>query len=122
MAKVFAMHTIMLYPTIKEQDFEKFVTEEAYPFFKSVEAETGWKFHLLKGHAGDRAGKYAVLWEIASLETLLRWYTPPGVPTEEVKQFQESHPELAELSEKWLTFTPHLMGQSTVWTDYVVVE
>ena len=120
MAKVFGIHMITLRPGVDEQEFEKFVAEEMYPLYGSI-GPSGWEFYLLKGDTGDREGKYLWLWEIESLEALRRIYPSPNELSEEGQQWFESHPELAEILEKWSTFSPSVPGENTIYTDYVVV-
>jgi hypothetical protein len=117
MAKVFGIHLIRLHAGVNEEDFEKFVKEEIYPY-----ALPGWKGYLLKGHYGDRAGQYLWVWEIESLEALTRYYPAQDTPSEELNQYFEAHPEIQGIVEKWYTFSPTLFGTNTMYTDYVVIE
>jgi hypothetical protein len=115
MAKVYGTHMLRLHSHVKEEDFEKFVTEELYrlPRFE------GWDFYLLKGIRGEREGRYLLMFEIESLEALNRYYPPPGHSSEEADEWFDSHPEVAEAwFEKLPTFAA---GLSVIRTEYLVV-
>jgi len=118
MAKVFGMHMITLRPGVKEEDFEKFVTEEMYP----LPTFEGVKNYLLKGDRGDREGKYLVMSEFESVEARDRMVPSPDQPSEEAQKFQEAHAaEFEKVLEKWATFSASIFGENTIYTDYVVV-
>ena len=64
MGKVFGIHDIELHPGVDEKSFVRFYNQE----LDKAYAGLGWKLILLKGDRGQRTGKYAVLFEIASRE------------------------------------------------------
>jgi hypothetical protein len=82
MAKVFGVHTIELRPGADEQEFKKLIREQLFP----AGARLGWKGYILKGDRGERVGKYAVIWEIQSMEQRDRFYPALDQPTEEAKR------------------------------------
>ncbi len=109
MARVFGFHEIRLRPEVKEADFERFIVERYAPGW----AQIGWKLTLLKGFRGDRPGRYAVLFEIDSRDTLVRYEPVVGTWTEEGQAFLK---KAAPLLEEW--------GESvggTLFTDYAEV-
>jgi hypothetical protein len=110
MAKVVAIHEIELHPGVKEEDYERFFTEEFAPAYSAV---PGWKITLLKGDRGARAGKYVVTVEIESVETRDRHYPAPDQPSEELQRYTH---DLTPLFEKAGTYA---VVSST--TDYVAV-
>jgi hypothetical protein len=122
MAKVFGMHMIVLNPGVSEEEFEKFATE-AVPKMPLWE---GWKSYLLKGDRGDREGKYLWLIEIDSVEARDRIMPSHNVASEEAQQrgealSAEEKQQQQEMAEKLATFTPSIVGENTVYTDYVVI-
>ncbi len=109
MSKVFAMHVGVLNPGIKEEDYEKFLTEELYPAWQLP----GVEVYVLKGDRGDKKGKYMLMFEFDSVETRDRYF-PGGQQSEEFRQFMDS---IGAVVRKWGTFG-YLPGEHT---DYVVV-
>ncbi len=64
MAKVFGVTPMELRPGVSGEDFAKFWIEEYAP----LGLRLGWTSHVLKADRGERAGKYAVIWEQPSVE------------------------------------------------------
>jgi hypothetical protein len=60
MARVFGVHQVALNLGVREEDFERFLTEELYPQLHILE-EVGVQFYVLKGLRGDRAGRYLAI-------------------------------------------------------------
>jgi hypothetical protein len=115
MGKLYGIHEIELQPGVSEEAFANFINQE----FNEAYAWTGWKTILLKGDRGERAGKYAILFKIESLEardSILR--------SEESKRWFEEHKELADnLSKKLTSFTPTDLGEEApFYTDYVELD
>jgi hypothetical protein len=122
MAKVFGMHMIMLNPGVSEEEFEKYMAE----IVPKIPQYEGWKSYLLKGDRGDREGKYLWLIEIPSVESRDRFSPSHNVASEEAQRLSESLSEEAkkwqqQTLEKYATFTPSIVGENTVYTDYVVI-
>src|SRR5262245_32777538 len=82
MAKVFGIHEIELRPGVKEEDFERFIAEEAMhlPPFQ------GWTFSFAKADRGVRTGKYAVIFEIESVAARNRYAPESDTGSEEAQQ------------------------------------
>jgi hypothetical protein len=119
MAKVFSIHEIELHPGVDERDFERFFLEEV----ADVPIYPGWKAYLARSDRGSRAGKYAVIIEMESVEDRDRFYPSAYEESEEGKRFdREQTPEVGQIWSKWKTFATTTPGESTVHTDYVVVE
>ena len=79
MAKVFGVTPIELRPGVSGEDFVKFWIEEYAPLGVRV----GWTSHVLKADRGERAGKYAVIWELPSVESRYRVCPARGQISEE---------------------------------------
>jgi hypothetical protein len=109
MAKVFGIHEVRLRPEVSEADFERFINERYTPAWGKI----GWKIYLLKGFRGDRPSKYTVLFEIDSMETLVRYEPAIGTWTKEGQAFLK---EVAGLLEEWGQY----VGGS-MFTDYAEV-
>jgi hypothetical protein len=82
MAKVFGVTPLELHPGVSGKDFEKFWMEEYAP----LGLRLGWISHVLKADRGERTGKYAVIWEIASVEERDRYVSASGQLTKEGSQ------------------------------------
>jgi hypothetical protein len=78
MAKVFIIIPLELLPGIKGEDFVKFWLEE----FAPMGQKQGWTTHVLKADRGERVGKYAVIWEVPSVESRDRIVTSEGLTAE----------------------------------------
>jgi hypothetical protein len=112
MAKVFGIHEIELRPGVTAEEFERFVTEE----IAQLSPFSGWKWYLAKADRGAHAGKYALIFEIESVEARNR-YAPESGEFEEAERALAPH---AGVFEQWgkLSTVP---GIDTVFTDYVVL-
>ncbi len=111
MAKVFSVATLELRPGVRGEDFERFWIEQYAP----MGTKLGWTAYIAKGDRGERAGKYAVIWEIPSVETRDRFAPADGVFTQELHDrlgpdFERLDKQLDTFIEGW----PH--------TDYVEIE
>jgi len=112
MARLVCIHEIELANGADAVEFERLFTEAV----KQPEIP-GWKSRLLKGDRGERAGKYAVLFEIESPETRDRYYPSEDQESEELNRFDAENPAAAEA---WQRVQASFAG-STVVTDYLVV-
>jgi hypothetical protein len=65
MAKIYGITPIELREGVEGEDFEQFWLYEYGPQGKVL----GWTPHLPKADRGERAGKYAVIWELPSVES-----------------------------------------------------
>ncbi len=108
MAKVFGITPVELREGVKGEDFEKFWLDEYGPQGRVL----GWTSHLLKADRGERAGKYAVMWELPSVESRDRIAPEPGRISEEGLRLLG--PNFPKMNEKLDTFV-------AAWpdTDYV---
>lgn len=110
MAKIFDVVTLELRPGVDEKEFVKFFNEQYAP----LALRLGFKGYVLKADRGERAGKFAVIWEFPSVEQ--RNHLMP----EQKDQFTEEAlrllgPEFDELNNKLDTFVPDWPS-----TDYIV--
>ena len=112
MAKVFGITEIELRPGVTEEEFERFFSEE----IAHLSLFQGWSAYLAKADRGARAGKYAVIFEIESVEARNRYAPESGVSEEA----QRALAPVAGVLEQWgkLATVP---GTDAVFTDYVVL-
>ena len=80
MAKVLGLNTFELCSGVNGEDLERFWLEEFAP---PCEEKLGWVSHLLKADKGERAGRYAVIWEAPSVASRDRYTLPTGGISEE---------------------------------------
>jgi hypothetical protein len=108
MAKVFGFTPLELRPDVNEQEFIKFFAEQYAP----LGARLGWIGYVLKADRGERAGKFAAIWEIPSVEQRDRFVPAPDQITEEGLRLLG--PEFDEANKKLDTY---VMGWP--FTDYI---
>ena len=108
MAKIFGVTPIELREGIKGEDFEKFWLNEYGPQGQLL----GWTSHLLKADRGERPGKYAVIWELPSVESRDRIVPESGTISEEgLRLLGPNFPKLNEKLDTFVTGWP--------FTDYI---
>jgi hypothetical protein len=107
-----------LRPGIQEAEFERFMRDK----FLKLAIFPGWKLSLLKGDKGERAGQYALLFEIDSVQARDR-YSPEGDQTAAEAEFRTF---VAQQPATWQpiwdelgTYITTQPGIDTVYTDYV---
>jgi hypothetical protein len=114
MGKVYGIHEIELHLGVSEEAFANFLNQE----YNQAFAWLGWKMALLKGDRGERAGKYAILFEIESLETRNRFDGSQG--NEEWNHWYAEHKELADnLEKKFASFCVTNLAKDQAYTDYL---
>lgn len=111
MAKVFGVTPLELKPGVNEADFVRFWIEEYAP----LGARLGWIGHVAKADRGERAGKYAVIWEVESVESRNRYIPVPGEFSQEMRDLLE--PDFTRLGEKLSMYI-----EGWPFTDYIVLE
>jgi hypothetical protein len=111
MAKVFGVTPIELRPGVSGEDFVRFWIEEYAP----LGVRLGWISHVLKADRGERAGKYAVIWELPSVESRDRVIPVPGGPISE-EALRLLGPDWDKLNEMLSSFVSGLP-----FTDYVEI-
>lgn len=102
MAKVYGVTPIELREGVNGKDFETFWLNEFAPFGRKL----GWTSHLLKADRGERAGKYAVIWELPSVESRDRHCPAPDQVAEDTlkllgPEFQTANEKLDTLVTGW---------------------
>ena len=112
MAKVFSIHEIELHPGVDPVEFERFVTESAYPDMP------GTKTYYLKGYRGQRNGKYAIMAETESIERFLQIFPTEAWFSEEARQYFESE----ALKRHFARWGELGSGPGAAYTDYVVIK
>ncbi len=112
MARLVCIHEIELTDGADAVEFERLCAEGA----RQVEL-AGWKTRLLRGDRGERAGKYAILYEIDSPEARDRYFPADGQRSEDLDRFEAEHPAAAEI---WQRLRGLVTG-GEVYTDYLVV-
>ena len=110
MAKVFGVTPLELRAGVNAEDFVRFWIEE----YALLGVRLGWTSHVLKADRGERAGKYAVIWELPSVESRDRVISADGPISEEGLRLLG--PDWDKLKERLNTFI-------TGWpyTDYVEI-
>jgi hypothetical protein len=112
MARLLCIHEIELANGTDAVEFERLFTEGA-----TQPELVGWKTRLLRGDRGERAGKYAILYEIESPEARDRYFPAEDQESEDLNRFAAEHPAAAEF---WQRLQALLTGSEVV-TDYLVV-
>jgi hypothetical protein len=112
MARLVCIHEIELANGTDAVEFERLFTEGA-----TQPELAGWKTRLLRGDRGERAGKYAILYEIESPEARDRYFPAEDQESEDLNRFVAEHPAEAEF---WQRLQALLTGREVV-TDYLVV-
>src|SRR3954453_1395775 len=112
MAKVFSIHEIELHPGVDPAEFERFVEDSSYPDMP------GTRTHYLKGYRGERAGKFALLLEIVSIERLVQLYPAEAPSSEEARQYFESE----ALQKHFARWDQLAEPPGAVFTDYAVIK
>jgi hypothetical protein len=126
MAKVFGIHLLRLREGVDPEEFEQFARRWfSDPDLRAYYDGIGWKAHLVKGLRGDRAGGYAMLIEIESVEALERIMPTPEKSSGQSEKYMADHPETAkksaQYSEEFAKYSACKLGENTIFTDYVVV-
>lgn len=115
MGKIYGIHEIKVHPGIDEDSFIRFFNQEMIPFYENSD----WKLTLLKGNRGQRNGRYAVLYEVASREARDRDAPIPNQLSEADKRWYEENKEQADdLAAKWAAFSPTDLATHLEYTDY----
>ena len=112
MARLVCIHEIEFAEGADAVEFERLFTEGA-----TLPELAGWKTRLLRGDRGERAGKYAILFEIESPEARDRYFPAEDQESEDLNRFDAEHPAAAEV---WQRLQAFLTGSEVV-TDYLVV-
>jgi hypothetical protein len=112
MARLVCIHEIELADGANAAEFERLFQESAaHPELP------GWKTRLLRGDRGERAGKYAILFEIESPEARDRYFPADGQESDALDRFEAEDPAAAET---WRRVQASTTGNNVV-TDYLVV-
>ena len=117
MTKVIAIHEIELRPGVTAEEFERFLTTEYLPGVAPL--PDGWSVVYLRGDRGERAGKFAVLFEVGSVAKRDRYFPADGKPSAEVQQWRRQWTSAqVALEDKW-----HALAAETgeIFTDYAVI-
>ena len=115
-ARILGTHYLALKPGVQPQTFERFIADNAgrivdYP---------GWKFHLLKGHSGNRLDGYVVMMEIESEAALNVFYPQPDIATDSAADFARAHRDTKQMYEEWKQLAS-FSGSPQLYTDYIAV-
>lgn len=78
---------------ITRQAFETFVQSKGV----HIPCYPGWRWTLLRGLRGERAGQYLMLFEIENAQMRDRYVAADGNQTEQAREFWALHPEAAAL-------------------------
>ena len=110
MAKVFEFALFELRPGVNEQEFIRFFNEQ----YAACGARLGAKGYILKADRGERAGKFAIVWEWPSVEQL-HHFMPEDIGGFTEEGLRLLGPGFDELNKKLDTYTP-----DWPFTDYIV--
>ncbi len=113
MARLVSIHEIELIDGADAVEFERLVAEGA------PQLPVGWNSRLLRGDRGERAGKYAILYEIESPEARDRYFPADGQRSEDLNRFEAEHPAAAAAQQRLQAHLTRSLGE--VFTDYLVV-
>ena len=117
MAKVFSTHELELRPGVTAEEFERFLTTEYMAGAAPLSA--GWSVAYMKGNRGERAGKYAVVYEVASVEERDRYFPQAGEPSAEYEQWSQQRTADQQAIEEKLNSLA--TGHGKIFTDYTVI-
>ncbi len=118
MAKLFGIHELELRPGISPEAFEQFVVDE----LSHLLTREGQVTYVLKGERGERAGKYAFVFEYESVEQRNRDSPGPNQDSEELVEWLQAHyAEVGALFERLSTFVEPDWDIGHHYTDYVVI-
>jgi hypothetical protein len=117
MSKILGIHQILVHPGTNLDGFRQFIKNELSQMYEP------WKITLLKGDRGEKVGKYAIMFEIGSIEDRSRLSPAPHTSSEEDKKWKADHRDLVEaLMQKWDKFSSTDIQTHTEYTDYIVLE
>jgi len=117
MTKVISIHEIELHPGVTTEEFERFLTAEYLPGVAPM--PPGCSVTYLKGDRAERAGKFAVLFEVESVEMRDRFFPSSGEPSAELQYWRGRRTAAQEaLEEKMHTFAAEI---GEIFTDYTVI-
>jgi hypothetical protein len=117
MTKVISIHEIELRAGVAAEEFEHFLTAEYLPGVAPM--PPGWSVTHLKGDRAERVGKFAVLFEVASVEERDRFFPTSGEPSAVLQHWRQQRTAAQEaLEEKMHTFAAEI---GEIFTDYTVI-
>ncbi len=115
-ARILGTHYLALRPGVQPQEFEQFIAQNA----ARIVDYPGWKFHLLKGHSGNRLDGYVVMMEIESEAALNVFYPQPDIATASAADFACAHRDTKQMYEEWKQLAS-FSGSPQLYTDYLAV-
>jgi hypothetical protein len=117
MTKVISIHEIELRPGVTTEEFERFLTAEYLPGVAPM--PPGSSATYLKGDRAERAGKFAVLFEMESVEMRDRFFPSSGEPSAELQHWRGRRtPAQEALEDKMHTLAAEI---GEIFTDYIVI-
>ncbi|OEU92017.1 hypothetical protein DB35_06615 [Streptomyces abyssalis] len=114
-APVFSLYYIAIDTEagVTPEQFEAFVRHKGV----HIPCYPGWRWTMLRGLRGERAGQYMMLFEIDDAGQRDRYVTADGNQTELARQFWRDRPEARELVREWRKYGT--FGElPTIYTDY----
>ncbi len=114
-APVFSLYYIAIDTEagVTNAQFEQFVREKGC----QIPCYPGWRWTLLRGLRGERAGQFLMLYEIENADLRDRYLRADGNLTELARQFWRDRPHAQQLLREWQqlgTFS----ALPTIYTDY----
>ena len=117
MAKVFSIHEVELRPGVTAEEFERFLKTEYMS--GALPMPIGWSVAYLQGNRGIRAGKYVVLYEVASVEERDNFFPEAGTPSAKFHQYNQLRTTAQQALEEKMSTYVTASGES--FTDYTVI-
>lgn len=117
MTKVISIHEIELRPGVTAEEFERFLTAEYLPGVAPM--PPGWSVTYLKGDRAERAGKFAVLFEMDSVEVRDRFFPNSGELSTELQYWRGQRTAAQEALEDKMHILAAEIGE--IFTDYTVI-
>jgi hypothetical protein len=115
MSKVYSIHLIALKAGVSWAEFERFYRDE----FSGITPPRGMAIRLLKGDRGDRAGRYAMMFEFESESRRTELYPEAGPAAKQLsEEFMQFMGAVAPSMQRWDQFATPL---DVIYTDYVEV-
>lgn len=98
---------------VTPEQFETFVRRKGV----HIPCYPGWRWTLLRGLRGERAGQYLMLFEIESAAQRDLYVAPDGNQTALARQFWRDSPEAQSLLREWKDYGTYA-ELPTLYTDY----
>ena len=113
--RIIGIHELELRPGVTAEQFEQFIASE----FHNQVTPPGWKSSILKCDRGERAGSYALLFEISDVATRDRYFPSADELTEEYQAWLEQRSRSESRFDA--RFDALVSGVGMRYSDYLVL-